>query len=108
MKESLFAVGLFTACWKHYAEREGKMYTSPLRTHFFLHRPSLLKPQHSKVTPSCNCMPLRAEQQELIVCVCRGVCVCVKGVVGVKFSPFSLLRCPGSCVEDLVYLGMHR
>lgn len=77
----------------------GRMYTSSLGTHFLLHRSSLLKPEHSKVTPSCNCMPLRARHQELIVCVC--VCES-KGEVGVRFSAFPLLGCHGSRVEELV------
>lgn len=63
MEKPLFAVSLFTACQKHYTEREGD-----LRTRFILYGLSLLKPEHSKVSPLCNRMPLRPRQQELIAC----------------------------------------
>lgn len=42
--------------------------TLSLRTRFILYGLSLLKPEHSKVSPLCNRMPLRPRQQELIAC----------------------------------------
>lgn len=72
MKEPLFAVGLFTAGRKHHKKQEGgRMCGGPLRTHFLLHRFSLIKPEHSKVPPLVTECQFTAHYLCICVCVCQ-------------------------------------
>lgn len=97
MKEPLFAVGLFTAGRKHHKKQEGgRMRGGPLRTHFLLHRFSLIKPEHSEVPPLVTECQFTAHY----LCIC--VCVCQRERCVPDLGTFPSPGCRGGHAEHFV------